>query len=115
MRLVTLTRYCCASASVSLCVSVAMLATSASLQAQGIAHFGIPMKARDGVTLVSDIWMPADTGRWPTVLIRTPYQKTFFNNNIGIGAAAAVSVLALVAALIVMRIWALRRFDEEAT
>jgi len=37
------------------------------------------MKARDGVTLVSDIWMPADTGRWPTVLIRTPYQKTFFN------------------------------------
>src|SRR4029079_3753700 len=43
------------------------------------------------------------------------YQKTFFNNNIGIGAAAAVSVLALVAALIVTRIWALRRFDEEAT
>ena len=43
------------------------------------------------------------------------YQKVFFNNNIGIGAAAAVSLLALVAALIVTRLWALRRFDEEAT
>ena len=31
---------------------------------------------RDGVKLVSDIYIPADTGRWPTILIRTPYVKT---------------------------------------
>jgi putative CocE/NonD family hydrolase len=36
------------------------------------------MRARDGVTLVSDIWFPADTGRYPTILVRVPYQKTFF-------------------------------------
>jgi hypothetical protein len=61
--------YACVSASVSLCVSLLLVAP---LRAQGTARFGIPMRTRDGVKLVSDVWMPADTGRWPVVLSRTP-------------------------------------------
>ena len=44
--------------------------------AQGKPMFGVPTPMRDGVKLVSDIWVPADTGHWPAILIRTPYVKT---------------------------------------
>jgi putative CocE/NonD family hydrolase len=36
------------------------------------------MRARDGVKLVSDVWMPADTGRWPAILVRTPLPPDLF-------------------------------------
>ena len=68
--------------SLRLYVAVAMLVMTGALHAQGTARFGVAMKARDGVTLVSDIWLPADTGHWPTVLIRSPYQKTFFGGTL---------------------------------
>jgi ABC-type sugar transport system permease subunit len=42
------------------------------------------------------------------------YQKVFQNNTIGLGAAAAVTLLTLVGALIVVRLWTVRRFDSEA-
>jgi putative CocE/NonD family hydrolase len=36
----------------------------------------VPMTTRDGVTLVADIWRPAE-GAGPTLLLRTPYGKRF--------------------------------------
>lgn len=44
--------------------------------AQWKQMFGVSAPMRDGIPLVSDIWVPSDTGRWPTILIRTPYVKT---------------------------------------
>src|SRR5262249_42092178 len=35
----------------------------------------IPM--RDGVHLSADIWMPSAPGRYPSILIRTPYMKAW--------------------------------------
>ncbi len=33
----------------------------------------LPM--RDGVHLAADVYLPAATGRWPTILVRTPYSR----------------------------------------
>jgi len=44
--------------------------------AQFHQRFGVMMPMRDGVRLAADIYTPADTGRWPTVFIRTPYVRT---------------------------------------
>ena len=30
---------------------------------------------RDGVHLTTDVFLPAATGRWPAVLVRTPYSR----------------------------------------
>jgi putative CocE/NonD family hydrolase len=51
-------------------------AATASGQAVGVAHFGVATPMRDGVKLVSNIWLPDSTGRHPTILFRTPYDKT---------------------------------------
>ncbi|MGA2048535.1 MAG: CocE/NonD family hydrolase, partial [Terracidiphilus sp.] len=37
---------------------------------------GVPMKTRDGVTLRADIYWPAAEGKYPTLLQRTPYNKS---------------------------------------
>jgi putative CocE/NonD family hydrolase len=31
--------------------------------------------ADDGVPLATDVWLPAPFGRWPTILVRTPYGR----------------------------------------
>ncbi|RZT84427.1 hypothetical protein EV383_1268 [Pseudonocardia sediminis] len=36
----------------------------------------VEMTTRDGVTLVADVYRPAADGRWPTLLHRTPYDRT---------------------------------------
>ena len=36
----------------------------------------LEMRARDGVILRSDVYRPADDGRYPAILIRTPYDKS---------------------------------------
>ena len=41
-----------------------------------IAQSGVPMKTRDGVTLYSDIYRPKADGRFPVILMRTPYDKS---------------------------------------
>ena len=51
-------------------------AAASPASAQWQQRFGVATPMRDGVKLVSDIWIPSDTGRWPTILIRTPYVKT---------------------------------------
>ena len=36
----------------------------------------VPAKMRDGVALYADIYRPADSGRYPALLMRTPYNKS---------------------------------------
>ena len=36
----------------------------------------VPAKMRDGVNLFADIYRPADPGKYPALLMRTPYNKT---------------------------------------
>ncbi|WP_405590216.1 CocE/NonD family hydrolase [Streptomyces sp. NBC_01092] len=36
---------------------------------------GVRMTTRDGVTLTADLYRPADDGRWPVLLHRTPYDR----------------------------------------
>src|SRR5690242_1813693 len=38
--------------------------------------FDVRSAMRDGVELSSDIWLPSGNGRFPIILIRTPYLKT---------------------------------------
>ncbi|MGH8010911.1 MAG: CocE/NonD family hydrolase, partial [Candidatus Binataceae bacterium] len=35
-----------------------------------------PMRTRDGVTLYADIYRPAGSGKFPVLLVRTPYDKS---------------------------------------
>jgi uncharacterized protein len=41
-----------------------------------IVQNGVPMKTRDGVTLYSDIYRPKADGKFPVILMRTPYDKS---------------------------------------
>jgi len=41
-----------------------------------MVQHGVPMKTRDGVTLRADIYWPAGEGKYPTLLQRTPYNKS---------------------------------------
>src|SRR5580693_7869038 len=52
-----------------------------------ITQNGVPMKTRDGVTLYSDIYRPKADGRFPVILMRTPYDKS-----VGWAAAPAYQV-----------------------
>jgi predicted acyl esterase len=36
---------------------------------------GVSVPMRDGIRLVADVFLPAVAGRWPTVLVRTPYSR----------------------------------------
>ncbi len=58
-----------------------LVAASLSLGAgpaatQTINRFGVPIPMRDGVRLVANVWVPDGRGRFPTILLRTPYDKT---------------------------------------
>ena len=48
---------------------------------------GVAAKMRDGVTLRADIYRPKAEGKFPVLLVRTPYDKTG-NMNFGLRAAA---------------------------
>jgi putative CocE/NonD family hydrolase len=37
----------------------------------------VEMRTRDGVVLRSDVYRPAREGRWPVLLMRTPYDKSY--------------------------------------
>ena len=41
-----------------------------------IIDYDVEMKTRDGVTLRSNIYRPASEGRFPAILLRTPYDKS---------------------------------------
>jgi putative CocE/NonD family hydrolase len=40
-----------------------------------VVETAVPMRTRDGVTLVTDVARPVAEGRFPTILIRTPYGR----------------------------------------
>lgn len=58
-----------------LALGVAPAAVSA-LQTPGRIRFGVETPMRDGVKLVSDVWMPPGEGPFPAILVRTPYERT---------------------------------------
>lgn len=37
--------------------------------------YDLPMKTRDGVTLYSDVYLPAPTGKYPLIVLRSPYNS----------------------------------------
>ena len=39
-------------------------------------QFGARIPMRDNVNLSADIWLPAAPGRYPSILVRTPYVKS---------------------------------------
>ncbi|MFN0180590.1 MAG: CocE/NonD family hydrolase [Gemmatimonadales bacterium] len=45
-------------------------------EGQIINRFGVRIPARDGVHLVANVWLPSAEGRHPTIVLRTPYDKT---------------------------------------
>src|SRR5690242_755770 len=42
---------------------------------QVTVEFDVPARMRDGVTLRANVYRPAGSGTWPTLLTRTPYGK----------------------------------------
>ncbi|MFN0085606.1 MAG: CocE/NonD family hydrolase [Blastocatellia bacterium] len=56
-------------------VSLAQTAAPAPESYQVIAQTGARAKMRDGVSLVADIYRPKAEGRFPVLLIRTPYNR----------------------------------------
>jgi len=56
--------------------AASLFAVAAPGLAQDVAiENNVPMQARDGVTLRSDIYRPSAPGRYPVILERTPYDK----------------------------------------
>src|SRR3979490_360167 len=54
-----------------------------------ITQNGVPMKTRDGVTLRADIYRPKADGKFPVILMRTPYDKS-----VGWAASSAYQISA---------------------
>ena len=60
-------------------------------------QFNVPVTMRDGVVLRADVMRPADTGKFPTLVYRTPYGKdaarseyTTFKNAVARGYAVVI-------------------------
>ncbi|HXW56124.1 MAG TPA: CocE/NonD family hydrolase [Candidatus Cybelea sp.] len=80
----------------SLAVTTAAVATSAlavaaqqspSNPSQVIVERNVPAKMRDGIVLRADIYRPNADGKFPVLLVRTPYDKTQ-EANFGVRGAA---------------------------
>ena len=41
-----------------------------------VVQHDVPMKTRDGITLFADIYRPTAPGKFPVILMRTPYDKS---------------------------------------
>jgi putative CocE/NonD family hydrolase len=54
---------------------LAILGLADAVAAQVENRFGLVAPMRDGVKLSADLWMPATPGKYPTLVIRTPYMK----------------------------------------
>lgn len=61
-----------------LALALAVVSTSAPVagQSPGILARDTAVPMRDGVVLRADVWRPANEGRYPTLVYRTPYGKT---------------------------------------
>ena len=60
-------------------LSFTLLVSSVAIVAQSIPGVtlerNVNMKTRDGITLVADVYRPADGQKHPVLLTRTPYNK----------------------------------------
>jgi uncharacterized protein len=83
------------SALTALCLSAVMQARQ-TLAADGavIVEHNVPAKMRDGVTLRADIYRPRAEGKFPVLLTRTPYNKTW---EMSFGVKAAENGYVLIA------------------
>lgn len=59
-----------------LVAAAASLPAARPAPAQVEVRFAVQTPMRDGVRLVSDLWKPPGTGPFPTILVRTPYERT---------------------------------------
>jgi putative CocE/NonD family hydrolase len=79
---------------------VIMIALTAAAVARAAEHYevvverNVPAKMRDGVTLRADIYRPKAEGKFPVLLVRTPYDKTGETNFGMKGAARGYVVIA---------------------
>lgn len=55
-----------------------VVALAAGRAAEGHVRSEVAVPMRDGRTLAVDVYLPASTGRWPAILIQTPYDKRRF-------------------------------------
>ena len=62
----------------TICAAIALSQHCARAQQsyEVIVQNGVPMKTRDGVTLRADIYRPKADGKFPVILMRTPYDKS---------------------------------------
>ena len=65
---------------VMLAIGAAALSAPRSVRAEQsyavITQDGVSMKTRDGVKLYADIYRPKADGKFPVILMRTPYDKS---------------------------------------
>ncbi len=54
---------------------VAQVIKTAPQSAVGQEQLGLVVPMRDGVRLAADLFLPKPGGKWPTVLVRTPYNR----------------------------------------
>jgi predicted acyl esterase len=54
---------------------VNLLSAQTARKADSADLLDVAVPTRDGVRLAADVFLPAASGRWPTVLIRTPYSR----------------------------------------
>ncbi len=66
-------------------VAVAVFVSAITLaQPPAREQLGLTVPMRDGIRLAADLFLPRGNARWPTVLVRTPYNRK--------GPAMAVTV-----------------------
>jgi len=56
-----------------------LLLFASHIDAQIKAKLDVRIPMRDGVELSADIWMPTAEGKYPVIILRTPYMKTTYN------------------------------------
>jgi len=75
------TRFACIAA---LCAAATAVPSGADAAAGHVRHEEmVPM--RDGAALAADVYLPDTSGRWPAVLVQTPYDKQRYRGVIGAG------------------------------
>ncbi len=57
------------------CLTAALVPPLGAQTGTVTQRFDVRVPMRDGLTLSTDIWMPVTPGRYPTILLRTPYIK----------------------------------------
>src|SRR2546428_11342053 len=79
----------------ALCAAMVLPAQAAAAESHEVTvERNVAAKMRDGVTLRADIYRPKAEGKFPVLLVRTPYDKT---GSMGVGLRAAARGYAVIA------------------